>query len=78
VQIDSHREARFGSKATEWRCPCYVRSPLNFRHNVAPSRTSKWATSGLMLQQILRDQNKNNLQFGNTRQPDRRERFECL
>ena len=32
-----------GSIATETRCPRYVRSSLNFRHDVAASRTSKWA-----------------------------------
>ena len=34
-----------GSIATETRCPRYVRSSLNFRHDVAASRTSKWAMS---------------------------------
>ena len=36
--------ARFGLIAPEMRCPRCVRSSLNFRHNVAASRTSKWAT----------------------------------
>jgi hypothetical protein len=40
------RYVRIGSISTELRCPRYVRSPLNFRHYVAASRTSKWAING--------------------------------